>query len=399
MKQLIVKMFGNFSLQMDDVKISANDNRSKKIWILLAYLLYRRDRVVSRRELIQLLWGDTEISNPENTLKITFYRLRTLLNQLWPSAGHELILFQESGYRWNPSIPLLIDTDRFDTLYSQNESDKEKRLSLLLEILYLYEDDFLNSFSSESWVIPIAAHYHNLYIDAALESIPLLVEKKKQQQIKELCQRILVIEPYHESLYLCLMKAFTELNDSSTSIKIYEDLTKRLSNDFGISPNKELRDYYRSITSPLSSQALPIEVVMEDIQESDVKPGALQCEYDFFKILCHAESRAMLRSGNATHIALLSITGHWDEKPLSRRSLDKAMAHLGTEIQINLRRGDIFSRCSNSQFIVMLPRANYENSCMVCRRLIGAFSKKHPHSPAKIQFMVQPLSSSTLDCQ
>ena len=397
MKQLIAKMFGNFSLQMNEVIISDTDTRSKKVWILLAYLLYKRDRIVSRRELIQLLWGNTEISNPENTLKITFYRLRTLLNQLWPSAGHELILFQEGGYRWNPEVPLSIDIEHFDTLYRQKESDENKRLSLLSEILEIYEGDFLSNLSAESWVIPVAAHYHNLYIDAVLEAIPLLAAQKNHLRIKELCKKAMIVEPYHETLYLYMMKALVESNDSSAALKIYEELTKRLSNDFGIQPNKELRDCYRSITNSLNSQALPIEVVLEDIQESDIKPGALQCEYDLFKILCHAEARAMLRSGNATHIALLSVTGRWDEKPLSKRSLEKAMEHLGTEIQTNLRRGDVFSRCSSSQFIVMLPRANYENSCMVCRRLIGAFSKKHAHSPVKIQFMVQPLSSNDLN--
>ena len=40
---------------------------------------------------------------------------------------------------------------------------------------------------------------------------------------------------------------------------------------------------------------------------------------------------------------------------------------------------------------VMLPHANYEDSCMVCRRIIGAFSRRYPHSPAKLRFSVQPL--------
>jgi hypothetical protein len=40
----------------------------------------------------------------------------------------------------------------------------------------------------------------------------------------------------------------------------------------------------------------------------------------------------------------------------------------------------------------MLPKANYENSCMVCRRVITAFHRNHPHVAAKINFMVQPLT-------
>jgi hypothetical protein len=70
------------------------------------------------------------------------------------------------------------------------------------------------------------------------------------------------------------------------------------------------------------------------------------------------------------------------------------MEQLGLTIRTNLRRGDSFSQCSVSQYIIMLPKANYEDSTMVCRRLLSAFYKTHPHVSAKIHFMVQPLTPS-----
>jgi hypothetical protein len=57
-----------------------------------------------------------------------------------------------------------------------------------------------------------------------------------------------------------------------------------------------------------------------------------------------------------------------------------------------LRKGDIASRCSVCQFILMLPQANYENSCMVCRRIITAFNRQYPHTPARIDYAVQSLN-------
>lgn len=148
----------------------------------------------------------------------------------------------------------------------------------------------------------------------------------------------------------------------------------------------------RSATHTLSPQTMPMDLVMENLQETDARPGALRCEFDYFKILCHAEARAMLRSGKATHPALLSVSSGVNH-PLSKKSLDKAMEQLGDQIACNLRRGDTFSQCSVSQYIIMLPQANYENSCMVCQRVISAFIRRHPHSPARIQFVVQPLST------
>ena len=99
----------------------------------------------------------------------------------------------------------------------------------------------------------------------------------------------------------------------------------------------------------------------------------------------------MERSGNATHVALLSATGITGD-PLPKRSLERIMDQLGQQIRTNLRRGDTFSQCSVSQYIIMLPQANYENSCMVCRRIITAFNRQYPHTPARIDYAVQSLN-------
>ena len=114
------------------------------------------------------------------------------------------------------------------------------------------------------------------------------------------------------------------------------------------------------------------------------------CDYDFFRVIYHAEARAVVRNGNAVHIALLSVTGE-KGSPLPRRSLDRVMENLQEIIRTGLRKGDIASRCSVSQYILMLPQANYENSRMVCDRVIRAFFRQYPHSPAQLHYSVQPL--------
>ena len=39
----------------------------------------------------------------------------------------------------------------------------------------------------------------------------------------------------------------------------------------------------------------------------------------------------------------------------------------------------------------MLPQSNYENSCMVCERVIRAFNRQYPHAPLHLRYSVQPL--------
>ena len=107
-------------------------------------------------------------------------------------------------------------------------------------------------------------------------------------------------------------------------------------------------------------------------------------------MLYQLQARAIARSGDSIHIALFSVRGVGG-KELSRRSLSTAVDNLQQLICDNLRQGDVVTRCSASQLIIMLPQANYENSCLVCQRLLRAFGRQYPHSPVSIHHSVQPL--------
>ena len=392
MEHIYVHMLGSFTLRAGDNVISEDQNRSKKVWALLAYLICHRGTTVSQKKLIELLWGDDPASsNPENALRITLHRLRSLLDGLWPGAGKELLVHKNGGYHWNEQAVTEVDSDRFEALFNRRTVSEQERLDICLEALQLYQGDFLERQTSESWVIPVTTHFHNLFVTLTLEAAGLLSRQQRHEEAAQLCRNAIEAEPYHEPLYQLLMKELAADGDTKGAASVYENLRKRLFDDFGIRPSDETRAVYREAAHTPGERALPIDEVLEHLQEPEVVPGAMECDYDYFKVLCHAESRAMERSGNATHVALLSATGLTGE-PLPKRSLERIMTQLGQQIRLNLRRGDTISRCSTTQYILMLPKANYEDSCMVCRRVINAYHKAFPHTAVRIRFMVQPLT-------
>ena len=388
MEQLHIRMLGGFSIQAGDKIISDANNRTKKVWSLLAYLICQRGKVISQKKLISMFWGDESSNNPENVVRITFHRIRTQLDQLWPGAGKELILYKDAGYVWNASVSVTVDAERFDELCSRKETDPDARLAQLEEALELYGGDFLEKQSSDVWVIPITTHHHNLYVQAALETAKLYSQKQEYSKAVVVCRKAIVSEPYHEELYQLLIQQLAADGDQEGAGRVYETLSQKLFDDFGIRPSEETKAVYRQAVHSPSETSLSMDTVMEHLREKESKSGALLCDYDYFKVLCHVESRAMERYGNASHVVLLSV----DSGTLSKRSISRIMEQLGEQIGTNLRRGDTYSRCSVHQYIILLTKANYENSCMVCRRVLGAFNRAHPHVTAKIHYMVQPLT-------
>ncbi|MBQ7777966.1 MAG: bacterial transcriptional activator domain-containing protein [Oscillibacter sp.] len=391
-----VRMLGTFSIRKGDQEINDSDNRSRKIWLLLAYMIYCRSRAISQEELVNLLWSDEDgSSNPLNALKTMFHRARASLNQLDGTAGHSLIIRRSGNYAWNTDIPFFYDVDEFEKQCRLGTAaeDKETKLAAYRKALELYQGDFLPKLSSEPWVVPISAYFHNLYIQVLLDTIPLLSEAGQHEDIVTLCRKAVEVEPYNEQLYQHLMQALLALERQREAAHVYEDMSQLLFDSFGIMPSDEIRALYRDAVRTINDRALSISSLRDQLREPPAAKGALLCDYDFFRVIYHAEARALARSGDAVHICLMSATDNKDEE-LSKRSLDRCMENLQDVICSNLRRGDIASRCSVSQFIFMLPQANYENSCMVCERVIRAFYRQYPHSPAKLHFAVQPLEPS-----
>ena len=391
---LQVQMLGQFTLRYGDRTISDSDDRSRRVWSLLAYMLYNHGRSFAQEELIHLYWSNSEKSaDPGNALKSIFHRIRTALDKLQPGLGRLLIRRKAGRYFWNNAMPLSLDIEDFEAHFHAAEAagDDDVRLAEYQAALALYAGDPLPRMTDEIWTIPIVAYYHSLYTRAAAGAIELLEKQERTAEAVALCRRAIHIEPYQEDLYEHLMRGLLRTGDMKGAMLVYEEMSEQLFAHFGVMPSETLRTLYRQATRTVNDRTLTMDEVCSQLAEPAPHGGAMVCEYDFFKILYRAEARSIARNGHSANICLLSVSGK-DGEMLARRSLDPAMNNLQVLVQNNLRRGDAIARCSISQYIILLPQANYENSRMVADRLVSAFYRRYPHSPARLRYTVQPLA-------
>ena len=391
---LQVQMLGQFTLRYGDRTISDSDDRSRRVWSLLAYMLYNHGRSFAQEELIHLYWSNNEKSaDPGNALKSIFHRIRTALDKLQPGLGRLLIRRKAGRYFWNNAMPLSLDIEDFEAHFHAAEAagDDDARLAEYQAALALYAGDPLPRMTDEIWTITIVAYYHSLYTRAAAGAIELLEKQERTAEAVALCRRTIHIEPYQEDLYEHLMRGLLRTGDMKGAMSVYEEMSELLLAHFGVMPSETLRTLYRQATRTVNDRTLTMDEVCSQLAEPAPHSGAMVCEYDFFKILYRAEARSIARNGHSANICLLSVSGK-DGEMLARRSLDPAMNNLQVLVQNNLRRGDVIARCSISQYIILLPQANYENSRMVADRLVSAFYRRYPHSPARLRYTVQPLA-------
>ena len=395
--KITVNMLGGFSISKDGRVIDDDHNRSRKIWLLLAYMIFRRNEHCSQEQYISLFQAKDSDGDPAGTLKSMTFRARTLLDKLGEGVGRLLLLHRDGSYGWNTQLPLTLDAEEFERLYREGREtqDGDRRLELYLSALKLYRGDFLPKLSSEGWVIPINAYYHRLYLETADEALVLLGDRDRWDEASAICEQALVIEPYSEEFFCHKMRCRLALGDRIGAVRTYEEMSELLFDAFGVMPGDESRRLYRLAASAANNPTMEFSELREQLREVGATKTAIFCEYEFFRLLYQFQARAIARSGDTIHMALFSLHSK-DGKELSRRSLERAMDNLKEQLLTNLRQGDVVTQCSTTQYITLLSQANYENSCQVCKRLLRSFSRQYPHSPVNVHYSVHPLEPADL---
>ena len=199
-----VQMLGEFTIRYGDCVISDSNDRSHRVWSLLAYLLVNRRREFTQEELINLCWsGGTGSSDPANALKSVFHRIRALLDRLEDGLGHRLLLRRSGRYVWNEEVPITLDIEQFEERCRRGDREKEPeaRLRAYQAAVGCYRGDLLPRLSGEIWVMPLETYYHGLYAGAVSSAIEILEDCGRTEELAALCRQAVKIEPYKEEFY------------------------------------------------------------------------------------------------------------------------------------------------------------------------------------------------------
>ena len=392
-KRVAVTMLGGFRIRVDGNVLTDEINRSQKLWNVLCYLIAHRERTVPQSEFIELFWPEENSANPTNALKTLLYRVRSLLEPLF-GEGLETILSQRGAYGWNPAIACEMDVDRFELLCRRAQDTAlpaQKRMALYEEAAEVYRGDYLPKLANQMWVVPISAHYHTLYLEAVKEYADLLEHAEKFEAMAELCTRASQLDPLDESLHTLIVRALLRQGKDSAALSHYEKATDLLYRNLGVRPSEELRALYREIMDVEERLETNLEVIQANLREAAQRPGAFVCEYGFFKEAYRLEARRSARSGACVHIALITVSlPDGGVPPLG--VLNTTMDQLLEVLVHNLRRGDVVSKYSGAQYVVMLPAANFEDSTMVVERIVNAFYRQHRRNFLKITYRIRELS-------
>ena len=387
-----VRMFGGFTITMDEKAMSDSDNRSRKAWSLLSYLIIKRGGDVSINELFHAIWQDSVQDNPYGALKTLVFRVRKMLEAAgFPSQ--DFILSQKGAYMWNPAWETEVDTDRFESLCRRildPEGDGKNMRGACLEAFELYRGIFLPKSAEDSWVGPMAAYYHTLYQKLVVYMAEKLIQDEEYGQAEEICQRAIDIDRFAEDFHYYWIYAAYGQGEQETALKRYKDTTDMFYRERLITPSDRFKELYEIISDRQQEIITDLDVIQASLDcpgtiEEQREHGAYQCEYAVFKRLVQLERRGVERSGDSVYLCLLTV-GDRRGRTLKPEIQARAMERLKGVINHSLRSSDAFSRYSVSQYIILLPSVTYENGEQVMRRIMSAFNKAYVRKDVAVTY-------------
>ena len=368
-----IEMLGGFVIATDENRITEQVKRSSKIWKLLQYLIAHRYKAVSLEELIDVFCEGEQMGNPGSALRTMVYRARAVLAQGGIPYAENMILSKNGGYAWNNAAHCDIDAEEFEALCKKagTEQDEDERLALLLKAAELYKGDFLPNSSGDMWVMPLSRWYRSMYLNCAHDTLALLTKKERSVEAEELCAKALRVDPFDEDMLGYHLRALMAQGKNAEALDAYKRMESMFFDVMGVYFSDNLRALYSQIQRPALKEGNLLDDVLNEWLVGADYPGAYYCDLSVFKTMYQIESRSVPRSGRTAYIV------RFDTKHEPGVKGGGVMKKLGMSIPVNLRMGDLFTRASPSQYMLMLHSLTYEDCKSLIDRIMYTLDAKY----------------------
>lgn len=372
---LKVQMFGAYSIEYEGKPISFERNTATKINQLMQILLQAGEKGVARAKLLSDLFGDEEMSNPANSLRATVFRLRRLL----AAAGlpeDEYVTIKGGSYYWTSEIPYELDAHQFEELLkkAEKENDLEKKKSYIEEACELYRGEFLPQLGAEEWAVVLNVYYKNLFSNAMRALCQILKDEKDYKKLYHCAEKAAIIYPL-EDWQIWQMDSLIAMDRQDEAMVLYETTTELLYKELGLTPSDQMKERFRQLEVYQHDKADHVNEIQEGLNQREKDDGAFFCSYLSFMEGYRYVRRVIERSGQSAYLLLCTMT---DGKgvPLEKgERLGKVAEELEQAIRNSLRRGDMFTRYSDNQFLMLLLGIRQEDCAIVVERINGYFEK------------------------
>lgn len=387
-----INMLGGLSFYYGDRVFSIKCNNTSKVMQLLLMLLMAGEEGVPKVQLLEALYGNDDTQDTKNAFRILVFRLRRLLEEtILPKDNY--VKMSKGIYRFGSSLKIQIDAKTFEQEAQQALSmdNEDQKLEALKMACNRYTGEFLPLLSNEEWVSIQSTHYKSIYFDCLRESCNLLQERRQYEDMLALCNHAIDFYPFEE-WQLVQIDCLLAMNRYKDALKVYESATSMFFEDLGLSPSEKMLARFRAMSGQIHYAMGTLTDIKDSLKEKEYLSGAYYCSYPSFIDSYRIITRMIERSGQSVFLMLCTLTDNKGNPLEKEEVIAEQSANLCQAIGVSLRRGDLFTRYSPNQFLVLLIGIKQEDCEITYGRINERFREKCTGQKIRIRYYISSIA-------
>lgn len=386
-----VKTLGEFEVSNEYGILNDRILHSNMLKKLLMYLLLHRNTTIGIMELSEALWEGEEIQNPVRAVNNLIYRLRNIMKR---QLGEENYIITGQGrYAWNKELEVSLDVEELERISKKKYEDTTDRSSQIMDYenaISLYNGNFLESLFDVHWAMVLSTYYHSQYMEIIKKLCALYLEKASYVELESLCISCLQNETIDEDLYYYYILSLIKQKKYELAMSKYEEASGRLYQLLGVKKIEKLEGVWEEIRKIEELGVTgSLSLIHKELNEREERRGVYFCSFPMFKEIYRLEVRKNYRRAKSDFIILFTLSLKSEDDSIDNSMKDylvgQGMKNLREVIQSVLRTGDVASRYSKNQYLILLSTCTYENSVRVAERVINSFEKYYRKKIVKIR--------------
>jgi tetratricopeptide (TPR) repeat protein len=242
---LQVFLLGNPTLIVGgERKLFSQRGRVRRMPEFLAYLLVRTRQGGCRwYEASDAIWPDVDADKASILFHQTVKRLRDSV-----FGAYDYIIVQDDYYQINPQYLEWCDIWAFEDLYERAlKAPAGQALDLLLEVIGLYQGEFLSGFEVGDWGAAYRATCENRFMQCLKLAGKELLRQGAPQEALRVVGRGLAYDFFQEELHHIALQAYAQLELFDQLTAHYAELEQTFERELGCPPDRSTSHLYQEL--------------------------------------------------------------------------------------------------------------------------------------------------------
>ena len=337
---IYIQMIGGFSMTYQGQPLLLGKSLSSKMLHLLMLLIYSRGEGIQRTQLLEQLYGDSDIEQAANSLRAMIFRLRKSLVAAGLPDGEYIISTKGGIYMWaaeHVDVELDVEVFQKQVMAALEEKEPLKEVELLEEACRIYKGEFLPLMIADDWVAAANWKYQELYFKVLRELSRLLKKQNRYAELLPYCEQALSRYPYEE-WQLVKLECLTAMKEYKLAVEYYEQIVKESQQEYGIRMSEEMMEHYRAIRNMIQYEMNNIEEIQQHLRPDPNVFGATRCDYLTFIDIYRYIVWVLGREDTRAHLVLFTLLDRDGEPLESSEQLEEVRQRLERSIIRSVRR-------------------------------------------------------------